>query len=119
MEFDIRTYLTWLASCGLCVPPRYVGEAPPLTLQFIALLLQQFDRSGSPDLAAEPKYLRTGDLGRIDTERLLYVEGRHKDLIITNGRNIYPQVTWRIDWWSRYSYAMLAVHLVRKPRYLV
>ncbi|TYB54712.1 fatty acyl-AMP ligase [Nonomuraea sp. PA05] len=35
-------------------------------------------------------YLRTGDLGfRLDGE--LYVTGRHGDLIIVNGRNLYPQ----------------------------
>lgn len=35
-------------------------------------------------------YLRTGDLGFIDGNQL-YVTGRLKDLIIINGRNIYPQ----------------------------
>jgi acyl-CoA synthetase (AMP-forming)/AMP-acid ligase II len=35
-------------------------------------------------------YLRTGDLGLLrDGE--LYVTGRHKDLLIVNGRNLYPQ----------------------------
>ena len=38
------------------------------------------------------KYLRTGDLCRIDASGLLYVGGRLKDLIIVAGRNIYPQV---------------------------
>ncbi len=36
------------------------------------------------------KYLRTGDLGFFH-EGELYISGRHKDLIIINGRNIYPQ----------------------------
>lgn len=35
-------------------------------------------------------YLRTGDLGFIDGNQL-YMTGRLKDLIIINGRNIYPQ----------------------------
>jgi acyl-CoA synthetase (AMP-forming)/AMP-acid ligase II len=38
----------------------------------------------------EGPYLRTGDLGFI-TDGDLYITGRLKDLIITRGRNIYPQ----------------------------
>jgi acyl-CoA synthetase (AMP-forming)/AMP-acid ligase II len=37
-----------------------------------------------------PGYLRTGDLGVVDN-RELYVTGRLKDVIITRGRNLYPQ----------------------------
>ena len=35
-------------------------------------------------------YLRTGDLGFLDNNEL-FITGRLKDLIIINGRNIYPQ----------------------------
>lgn len=35
-------------------------------------------------------YLRTGDLGVLRDDEL-YVVGRHKDLIIIRGRNLYPQ----------------------------
>ncbi len=38
----------------------------------------------------ETPYLRTGDLGFINDNEL-YVTGRQKDLIIIDGRNIYPQ----------------------------
>jgi acyl-CoA synthetase (AMP-forming)/AMP-acid ligase II len=38
----------------------------------------------------EGPYLRTGDLGLIK-DRHLYVTGRRKDLVIVNGRNLYPQ----------------------------
>ncbi len=38
----------------------------------------------------EGPYLRTGDLGLLH-ENELYVTGRLKDLLIVNGRNLYPQ----------------------------
>lgn len=76
----------WLT---LGVRPR---DQVPETLDCIAMLCNpKLKRSMSPK-EGESTYLRTGDLGRVDAEGLLYVEGRHKDLIIVNGRNIYPQV---------------------------
>jgi acyl-CoA synthetase (AMP-forming)/AMP-acid ligase II len=35
--------------------------------------------------------LATGDLGRIDDEGLLYVEGRDDEMIVSGGENVYPQ----------------------------
>ncbi|RCN56198.1 fatty acyl-AMP ligase [Acidiferrobacter thiooxydans] len=58
-------------------------------------------------------YMRTGDLGFLDGSEL-YITGRIKDLVIINGRNIYPQdieyLTSRIN--SRFAAGLSAAFAV-------
>jgi O-succinylbenzoic acid--CoA ligase len=44
----------------------------------------------APGCADEDGWLHTGDLGRIDEEGFLYVEGRLGDMIVTGGEKVLP-----------------------------
>jgi acyl-CoA synthetase (AMP-forming)/AMP-acid ligase II len=65
----------------ICVSNPGVNEASTYT-----------DSARNEGLYADRRYLRTGDLGRIDSDGYLYITGRQKDLIIRGGHNIDPAV---------------------------
>lgn len=64
-----------------CAPPEY----------------GYFEYWGDPEKTAAAwrvidgkRWFTVGDLGRLDDEGYLYIEGRREDLIITGGMNVYP-----------------------------
>jgi O-succinylbenzoic acid--CoA ligase len=95
----VQTYgLTEAASQVATLPPedavRKLGSAgrPLLTthlrIEDGEILVQ--GPTVAPGCADEEGWLHTGDLGRIDDEGFLWVEGRSDELIVTGGENVSP-----------------------------
>lgn len=55
------------------------------------VMLGYFNNDDATKEVLQDRWLKTGDLGRIDEDGNLYLVGRSKDIIIdSNGKNIYP-----------------------------
>ena len=55
------------------------------------VMLGYFNNESATEEVLQDRWLRTGDLGRIDEDGNLFIVGRSKDVIIdSNGKNIYP-----------------------------
>jgi len=55
------------------------------------VMVGYYNNEEATDAVIKDRWLRTGDLGRIDDDGNLFIVGRSKDVIIdSNGKNIYP-----------------------------
>ena len=73
---------------GNRLPENQVGEicvyGPPVMLGY-------WNNSYATKKSVVNGWLKTGDLGRINSDGYITLEGRSKDLIISGGSNIYPR----------------------------
>jgi fatty-acyl-CoA synthase len=75
-------------SCGRELPERHVGT---LFVRGASVMPGYFqDAEATGEVLSPEGWLNTGDLA-YRVGRSLYITGRKKDMIITNGRNIWPQ----------------------------
>ncbi len=55
------------------------------------VMVGYFNNEAATDAVMTDRWLKTGDLGRLDEDGNLFIVGRSKDVIIdSNGKNIYP-----------------------------
>ncbi len=55
------------------------------------VMLGYFNNEEATESVLQDRWLKTGDLGKLDEDGNLYIVGRSKDVIIdSNGKNIYP-----------------------------
>jgi long-chain acyl-CoA synthetase len=55
------------------------------------VMLGYYKNEEATEAVLQDRWLRTGDLGKLDEDGNLYIVGRSKDIIIdSNGKNIYP-----------------------------
>ncbi len=55
------------------------------------VMLGYYNNDEATEAVLQDRWLKTGDLGRLDDDGNLYIVGRSKDVIIdSNGKNIYP-----------------------------
>lgn len=77
---------------GRVVGPEVPGEIVSRGRILMAGYLNRDDANAETSWMDETgrRWLRTGDLGRIDEAGFLYIVGRKKDMILSGGQNIYP-----------------------------
>ncbi|MES9541474.1 AMP-binding protein [Actinomadura sp. NPDC000600] len=73
---------------GRPVPPGRIGE---VEVKGATVMAGYWRDPEATARALRDGWLRTGDLGRLDEDGYLTLEGRSKELVISGGSNIYPR----------------------------
>ncbi len=77
------------SATGRILPRGVAGEI--CTRGYSVMLGYWNDPEGTARVIDRQRWMHTGDLGSIDAEGYVYIEGRIKDLIIRGGENISPK----------------------------
>lgn len=67
------------------------GEEGEIVVAGDHLMLGYLDNDEATAEVRVGKWLRTGDIGKLDSDGYVYVTDRKKDVIITGGSNVYPR----------------------------
>jgi long-chain acyl-CoA synthetase len=72
--------------------PAAIGGRGELQVKGLQVMLGYYDNPTATKDAFMDGWLRTGDVGYVDTEGYVFLVDRIKDLIICSGFNVYPRV---------------------------
>lgn len=78
---------------GRLLPPGEVGE---IVVESPALFVGYWAKAEATAQALRDGRYHTGDLGHVDEQGFVYVDGRHADLVISGGMNVYPAEVERV-----------------------
>ena len=68
-----------------------VGEVGEICARGPQVMRGYWQRPGeTAEVITEDGWLRTGDIGRLDTDGRLYIEDRKKDMIVVSGFKVFP-----------------------------
>lgn len=70
--------------------PCAAGEVGELTLAGLQVCAGYFEREQEWAECYRDGWLWTGDLARVDTNGLIFITGRRKEMFISGGENVYP-----------------------------
>ncbi|MFO7600980.1 MAG: long-chain-fatty-acid--CoA ligase [Candidatus Desulfacyla sp.] len=68
-----------------------IGEVGELAVRSEAMTIGYWDLPEETGRAIQDGWLHTGDFGRLDEERYVFIVDRKNDMIISGGKNIYPR----------------------------